>query len=104
MLVRLMFLVSGLTTLQSRVGQISQTRDIQFSELQVSDDTETTAFMNNDLNESSLLDVTESTNDIIEEFETSDVKCIHCFKTNKKRGKPLEKHQNACTKNPINFQ
>ena len=93
-----------MTTLQPRVGQISQTSDTQLSDIRVSDDTETTAFLNSDVNESSLLDATESSNNIIEELETNDVKCIHCFKTYKKRGKPLEKHQNACTKNSLNSE
>ncbi len=90
--------------MQPRVGQISQTREILFSEIQVTDDTEATALLNNDDDESSLLDANEISNNILEEFETNDVKCIHCFKTYKKRGKPLEKHQNACSKNPHNSQ
>ncbi len=46
---------------------------IQFSDIQVSDDTETKAFLNNDINESSLFYAT----DIIEELETNNIASKH---------------------------
>jgi hypothetical protein len=63
------------------------------------DNTETTTFINN---KSSLLDDTETENNNIVS-ETNDVNYLHFFKTYEKRGKPLEKYQNACAKTPNNI-
>ena len=66
------------TTLQPRSGNMIQEQQIQFSDIQISKDTETTAFINNKLNESSLLDETEAENNNAMP-KTNDVKSLNCF-------------------------
>ena len=90
--------------LQPRRGLVTQQTQIQFTEIQSQEESETTHLINQ-TNNSSLLENTDIENERVEiPSETiippkaNTVNCIHCGKSYTSRG--ITKHSNACAKNP----
>jgi hypothetical protein len=91
--------------LQPRRGLVTQQTQIQFTEIQSLEESETTHLINQ-MNNSSLLEHTDIENERENEIppepiippKANTVNCIHCGKSYTSRG--ITKHSNACAKNP----
>ena len=93
-----------LINLQPRRVIVTQQTQIQFTQIQSQEESETTRLINQ-MNNSSLLEITDVENERAEippetiiPPKANTVKCIHCGKSYTSRG--ITKHSNACDKNP----
>ena len=90
--------------LQPRRGLVTQQTQIQFTQIQSQEESETTHLISQ-LNNSSLLENTDFEDERAEippetiiPPKANTAKCIHCGKSYTSRG--ITKHSNACAKNP----